>query len=113
MQDRAAELGSVVIVGVNSDEDVESYKRIPIINLQNRKSVIEACRFVDQVISPCPLIITKEFLEEHKIDLVVHTHHEDDTSYNFMYNVPIEMRKFTRLEYSDFISTSKIINKIN
>lgn len=51
------------------------------------------------------------FLNEHNIDIVVHAHSEEDTSYNFMYEVPIRLGKFHRLDYSSGISTSEIIKR--
>ena len=101
-----------LIVGLNSDKDVKSYKRTPIIPLEDRTTVVKSCRYVDKVISPCPLTITKEFMEQHKIDLVIHAHDENDTSYDYMYSIPIEMGKFMRIERTKGISTTQIIQKI-
>ena len=109
---RAASFGTTLIVGLNSDKDAASYKRVPIIPLKDRVIVIDACKYVDRVISPCPLVITKDFLYEHNIDLVVHAHDEGDTSYNFMYEVPMKLNKFKRVDYTRGISTSDIIKRI-
>ncbi len=35
------------------------------------------CRYVDQIIMPCPWVITKEFIDENDIDYVAH----DDIPY--------------------------------
>ena len=109
---RASNLGDYLIVGLNSDDDAQSYKREPIISLENRKIVVESCKYVNKVIAPCPLIITKEFMVEHKIDYVVHAHDENDKTQDFVYKIPKEMGKFIRLEYTTGISTSDIIKKI-
>ena len=109
---RASELGNILIVGLNSDEDVASYKRTPIISLKDRTIVMEACKYVNKVISPCPLVITEDFIQEHNIDIVVHAHSENDTSYNFMYEVPIKLNKFKRLDYTPGISTTDIIDMV-
>lgn len=109
--EKASKLGDVLIVGLNSDKDIASYKRWPIITLENRKVVIESCKYVDKVIAPSPLIITEDFINEHNIDLVVHAHDVDDTSYNFMYKEPIRLGKFKRLDYTHGISTTNIIEK--
>lgn len=45
------EIGTYLIVGVIDDKDVESYKRTPIMSLEERTKVIEACKYVDQVIA--------------------------------------------------------------
>lgn len=109
---KVSSIGDVLYVGLNSDEDVKSYKRTPIISLKDRTIVMESCKYVDKVISPCPLIITKDFLDKYNIDMVVHAHDVDDESYNFMYKIPIQLGKFKRIDYTPGISTTKIIEKL-
>lgn len=47
---RCAELGSVT-VSLNTDEFIEAYKgKPPIISYRDRRDVLEACKFVDEVI---------------------------------------------------------------
>jgi len=109
---RAATFGDILVVGVNSDDDVLSYKRTPIITLKHRTIVLDACKYVDAMISPCPLIITEEFMKNNNIDMVIHAHDENDTSYNFIYDVPMKLGKFKRLDYTPGISTSDIIKRV-
>lgn len=48
---RAKDLCDYLIVGVSTDELVQSYKhKIPIIPYEERKIIVEACRYVDKVI---------------------------------------------------------------
>jgi len=107
----AKSLGNILYVGIHSDESVEKYKRIPIISMEDRISVIEACKYVDKVIHDAPLIITEEYIKKHNIDLIVHAHPIDDHSYDEGYKVPMEMNKFKRLSYHTGISTSEIIRR--
>jgi glycerol-3-phosphate cytidylyltransferase len=47
---RAAEIG-IVVVALNTDEFIESYKgRPPILSYEERKEALLACRWVDQVV---------------------------------------------------------------
>jgi len=47
---RAAEIG-VVVVALNTDEFIQSYKgRPPILSYEERKEALLACRWVDQVV---------------------------------------------------------------
>ena len=55
-----------------SDESAAAYKRKPIMTLAERVAVIEACRYVDEVIADAPLRLTQAFLDEHDLALVVH-----------------------------------------
>ena len=105
-------LGKTLIVGLNSDKDCAIYKRTPIISLRDRHIVMESCRYVQKVIAPCPLIITEQFLKEHKIDLVVHAHDPDDTNYDFMYSIPQKLGKFKRINRTPGLSTTDIIDTI-
>ena len=49
---KAKSLGSYLIAGVISDENCQSYKRKPIIELDNRLIMIENTKIVDKVIDP-------------------------------------------------------------
>ena len=104
------ELGDYLIVGIHSDNDVDAYKRTPILSFEERVKVVHACKYVDKVIQG-PLILTTEFINKYNIDNVVHAHDKKDTSYEYQYkNVPKE--KFIRLDYTSGISTTDIIERI-
>merc|ERR1719263_1764015 len=51
---RAMEYGNRVIVGVMSDEDVERYKRKPMMTMQERCAEIAALRCVYEVVPGAP-----------------------------------------------------------
>ena len=36
-----------LIIGILSDEDIKSYKRLPICTLKERVGVVKACKYVD------------------------------------------------------------------
>jgi cytidyltransferase-like protein len=109
---KAKECGDYLIIGVLSDEDVESYKRVPILTLQERAAVIGACRYVDEVIVAPPLRLTREWIEEHKIDLVVHGDDFNPDLLMDQYGVSIEMGIFKAVPYTRGISTTNIIQRI-
>lgn len=110
---KAREFGKCLIVGVHSDSDTESYKSKPILNMEERISIIESCKYVDKVIPNAPLVLTKEYLDENNIDMVVHAHNVDEEEkYNPMYDNIIKIGKFTRIDYHDGISTTNIKKRI-
>ena len=48
---RAKDMCDYLIVGVSTDKLVQSYKhKTPIIPYEERKAIVEACRYVDEVI---------------------------------------------------------------
>lgn len=106
---QAKQLGDYLIVGIISDEDVETYKRKPIITLSNRVPILENCSLVDKVIPASPLKITEDFLRIHNIDVVVHG---DDSKQEEFFKVPIDLNKMEYVKYTPNISTTDIIKKI-
>ena len=100
---QAREYGDYLIVGVHSDKTVESYKRKPIISENDRYEIIKNCKLVDEV-------ITQDYIKENKIDVVIHG---DDNSFSENYKVPIEMGIMKYVKYTEGISTTKIIGRIN
>lgn len=108
----ARTFGDYLIIGVLSDEDVASYKRVPILTLEERVTVIKACRYVDEVIVAPPLRTTEEWLKEHDIDLVVHGDDFNPELLMDQYGVPITMGIFRSVPYTKGISTTDIINRI-
>jgi cytidyltransferase-like protein len=108
----ARSLGTELVVGVNSDEDVLSYKRMPVLTLEERAAVIGACRYVDEVIAPCPLQVDEAFLREHRIGLVVHGDDFNEEMTDYFYRVPREMGIFRTVPYTRGISTSEILRRL-
>lgn len=109
---KAKEQGTYLIVGVLSDETVKAYKREPILNMQERVKVIASCRYVDEVIPNCPLGVTGELLEKHKIDLVVHGDDFDEAKAKAQYAPAIEKNMFRLVGYTEGISTTDIMDRI-
>jgi len=103
-----------VIIGVVSDKDAESYKRIPIINEDDRLEIIKNIKGIDKIIFPCPLKVDKEFVEKNNIDFVIHGFY-DEKDWNIQkgfFQELIDLGKFKNVNYYDKCSTSSIIKKI-
>ena len=111
---QCSKLGNKVIIGVTGDVDATGYKRPPIISEDQRTSIISALREVDEVICPCPLIVTSEFMEKHGIDLVVHgfANDSDAEKQTEFFEYPMSVGKFQRIPYYQHLSTTDIIKKI-
>ncbi|MBO6170894.1 MAG: adenylyltransferase/cytidyltransferase family protein [Desulfovibrio sp.] len=68
---KAAELGAVV-VALTTDEEVEKKKGYkPELSFAERKEILESIKYVDEVV-PCRWLIDEDFLDQHRIDLLVH-----------------------------------------
>ncbi|CAJ1937297.1 unnamed protein product [Cylindrotheca closterium] len=111
---QCARLGTRVILGVTGDQDAAGYKRPPIVPQEERVAIVQALQCVRKVVCPCPLIVTKEFMEEQGIDLVVHgfANDADAEKQNEFFAIPMSMNKFQRIEYYKGLSTTDRIEKI-
>ncbi len=75
---KASKYGKV-IVGLTTDEEVQSKKGYqPELDFEHRKEVLEAIKYVDEVV-PVPWMLDNATLEKYDIDLLVHG---DDNSNN-------------------------------
>ncbi len=68
---KASEHGRV-IVALTTDDEIKRKKGYqPEISFEHRKEILEAIRYVDEVV-PSPWLIEETFLTQHKIDLLAH-----------------------------------------
>lgn len=112
--ERAKNLGGTLIVGVNTDELVQSYKRKPVISYEERKRIVNALKCVDKTI-PHPALNEVEMLDKYNIDVVVVSSEwgklpgqQERRRY-----INKTDRKLVVFPYTEGISTSKIIEKLN
>ena len=110
--EQARAYGEDLVVGVHSDATVESYKRRPVMTMDERVASVHGCRFVDEVVPDAPLVITREWLELHRIDLVVHGDDFDPALAGRLYGVPMAMGIFHTVPYTPGISSTEIIRRI-
>lgn len=108
----AHELGDHLVVGVLSDESASTYKRRPIMTLAERVAVIEACRYVDEVIPDAPLRLTQAFLDEHDLALVVHGDDLDVEGAADVYGPAVATGRLRLVPRSSDISTTDLIDRV-
>ncbi len=101
-------------MGIVSDYTCSSYKRIPIINENDRVEIIKNIKMVDDIIFPCPLVVDMDFIKSNNIDMVVHgfSNDEDREKQKDFYAVIKENGFFKEIEYYSKISTTDIINTL-
>lgn len=106
---KARTFGGTLIVGIVSDEDVATYKRRPVIPLEDRAEIVRQCRLVDKVIIGSPLFITDELIDQNHVDIVVHG---DENLYAMYYDAAIRRKMMRYVPYWKGSSTSSIIETI-
>ncbi|MBL4910579.1 MAG: adenylyltransferase/cytidyltransferase family protein [Alteromonadaceae bacterium] len=105
---KAKEFGDYLIVGVHSDEDVESYKRTPIIPCEQRCEIIRNISCVDEVIiAPLTPNNDESFYEKYKIDI-----HVAGNNMEHMYKLPHKMGIMRYVPRSPLTDSSSIIDKL-
>lgn len=105
-------LGDVLIVGVNTDDLIDSYKRRPVLSLAERYAVVASCRYVDEVIPGAESPVTESFIRENNIDLVVHGDDMATAELEYWYRVPMRLGILRTVPYYPELSTSMIIERI-
>ncbi|GFE54816.1 cholinephosphate cytidylyltransferase [Babesia ovis] len=68
----------ILKVGVTDDEETLQLKGQTVNTMAERAEFLRHVRWVDEVIAPCPWIVTKQFMTTHGIDFVAH----DDIPYS-------------------------------
>ena len=104
--------GDHVIVGVLSDETAAVYKRTPIMTLAERVAVVEACRYVDEVIPDAPFEVDADFLVEHDITTVVHGDDLSPEAAEAVYGAALAAGKLTYVPRTSPISTTEVIRRV-
>jgi choline-phosphate cytidylyltransferase len=104
---------TTLIVGVSPDWEVNAKKGKLVMNEFERVEILKHCKWVDEVICPCPWVITVDFLREHNIHYVAH----DDIPYNSagsedIYYEVKRLGMFRATQRTEGISTSDIILRI-
>lgn len=101
-----------LIVGIVSDVDAAGYKRFPVIHEDDRAEIVAAIGCVSSIITHCPLIVTPEFLNLHRIDLVVHGFANDaDRERQRPFFASIGA-KFREIDYYRGVSTTQLIQRV-
>eukprot|EP00744_Colponema_vietnamica_P004284 GILI01006429.1.p1 GENE.GILI01006429.1~~GILI01006429.1.p1 ORF type:complete len:456 (+),score=118.35 GILI01006429.1:45-1412(+) len=76
---QAKALGDILVVGVHSDEEITRNKGPPVINERERYALVEACKWVDEMVPDVPYSVNLELLDKLNCDFCVHG---DDTAIN-------------------------------
>ena len=109
---QAKQFGDHLIVGIHSDEVVSGYKRTPIMSMEERIETVSSCRYVDEVVPDAPLAVDQEWLNKHRVDLVVHGDDFSDDMRQLCYKIPIDLGILRLVSYTSEISTTEIIQRI-
>ncbi|KAJ1936803.1 choline-phosphate cytidylyltransferase, partial [Linderina macrospora] len=102
-----------LMVGMCNDAETHSRKGKTVLTENERYESMRHCRWVDEVITDAPWVITQEFIDEHEIDFVCH----DDLPYassecDDVYAFVKDQGRFLPTQRTDGVSTSDLITRI-
>lgn len=109
---QARAFGDVLVVGIHSDETVAAYKRWPIMTMAERVAVVQACRYVDEVVPDAPFAASADYLDRLRIDIFVHGDDVSEESLQTIYRVPFERGILRLVPYTSGISTTEIFHRL-
>lgn len=98
-----------LIVGIHDDDTIVSYKRTPIMTMEERCRMIKYHTRVKQIIPNAPLKVTTEYLQNFNVNALF-TGTRPVEELEMMYNIPIYM--IHMIPYTDGISTTDLINRV-
>jgi len=110
--EKAKKLGDILLVGIHSDETIESYKRKPIFTMEERIEIVKANKWVTKVIEDAPLYITEEYIKQHNIDIIAIPSNRTQEEIQKMCIIPYNKNMLRFIDYTEEISTTKIIERI-
>lgn len=109
-------LGTYLIVGVNSDESITTCKGKPVNSDPERLATVRACRWVDEVVTDVPYIMTEEYLlyiiEKYRIDYVVHGDDPCIVNGKDVYESAVKLGKYLTIPRTEGISTTDIVGRM-
>ena len=98
-----------LIVGIHNDDTIVSYKRTPIMTMEERCRMIKYHTRVKLVIPNAPLKVTTEYLQQYNVNALF-TGTRPMEELEMMYNIPMDM--IHMIPYTDGISTTDLINRV-
>ena len=111
---QAKEFCDYLIVGVSTDECVQSYKhKLPIIPYEQRAAIVSAIKYVDEVV-PQTNMDKLDFLKRRHFDIMFHGDEWKGTDLYNRYEKEFEEygAKIVYLKHTDGISSSMLREKL-
>ncbi|KAG8507560.1 NAD-dependent protein deacetylase sirtuin-7 [Galemys pyrenaicus] len=69
---QARAMGDCLVVGVHTDEEIAKHKGPPVFTQEERYRMVQAIKWVDEVVPAAPYVTTLETLDKYNCDFCVH-----------------------------------------
>ena len=68
-----------MVIGANSDEDIEAVKGPTILKIDERAAILSACKWASEVVPGTPYTVSEDLLDKLNCDFYIHG---DDPCYD-------------------------------
>ena len=109
---RARTFGEWLVVGVLSDEVAGAYKRRPVMTMEERATMVGACRYVDEVLPDAPAVVTAAFMRAHDLAIVVHGDDLSEAAVTEVFGDVVAADRLRLVPYTSGISTTDLIRRV-
>lgn len=109
-------LGTHLVVGVNDDASITKCKGPPVMNDEERLTMVKACKFVDEVVPKVPYVMNDEYvrwmIDEYRIDYVVHGDDPCIVDGRDVYESARALGKYLTIPRTEGVSTTEIVGRM-
>jgi ethanolamine-phosphate cytidylyltransferase len=109
-------MGTHLVVGVNSDDSITKCKGPPVMNDQERLSMVAGCKFVDEVVPEVPYVMSDEYvrwmIQKYRIDFVVHGDDPCIVDGRDVYESAVKLGKYRTIPRTEGVSTTEIVGRM-
>ncbi|KRH92785.1 Choline phosphate cytidylyltransferase/Predicted CDP-ethanolamine synthase, partial [Pseudoloma neurophilia] len=110
---QAKHLGSKLIVGVSSNEEIEKHKGICVMDDKERYFMVESCRWVDEIRRDVPYVPNIKYVLEQGCKLIVHG---DDLAISVSgddcYTEARKLSMYKEVSRTKFVSTTDMVGRM-
>ena len=101
------------IIGVHNDwSTIVTYKRCPVMTMQERIRTVQSSGLVDEVISNAPTRETESFYRANGIDVTVHAYNVKDRESYVSNFCPEAGNRLSHIDYTSPISATQLVSRV-
>lgn len=110
---QAKGLGTKLIVGVHSDEEISKHKGPPVFSNEERYKIVRGIKWVDEVIEDAPYVTTIETLDKYNCDFCAHG---DDITMTAdgvdTYQIVKDLGRYKEFKRTAGVSTTDLVGRM-
>eukprot|EP01116_Phalansterium_solitarium_P012082 TRINITY_DN2805_c0_g1_i1.p1 TRINITY_DN2805_c0_g1~~TRINITY_DN2805_c0_g1_i1.p1 ORF type:complete len:391 (+),score=126.48 TRINITY_DN2805_c0_g1_i1:103-1275(+) len=110
---QSRELGTFLVVGVHSDEEIRKNKGPPVMTEEERYLAVEACKWADAVVRDAPYVTSLAVLDQYHVDFCVHGDDLVSTSDGTdCYHEVKQAGRFRTVKRTEGVSTTDLVGRM-